>query len=168
MWFYFRLSLLRPRSDKIKERVSMATIGHIHIKVRDLEAATDFYTRFLGLQVVERVGNSHVFLTAGEMHHHLALQYVGPNALLPERHTVGLHHTVFEVADKQAFAKTYRQLTQAGIPVAATDHRVSWALYLTDPSLNGVEIYCDTRGDPDGASYLARYGSSPHRSANVR
>lgn len=130
----------------------MATIGHVHIKVRDLEAATDFYTRFFGLQVTERVGNSHVFLTAGEMHHDLALQYVGPNAPLPERHAVGLYHTAFEVADKRAFAETYRQLTQAGIPVAATDHRISWALYLADPSGNGVEIYCDTRSDPDGVS----------------
>ncbi len=123
----------------------MATIGHVHIKVRDLESATDFYTRFLGLRVTERVGNSHVFLTAGKLHHDLALQYVGPNAPLPERHAVGLYHTAFEVADKRAFAEAYRQLTQAGIPVAATDHRISWALYLSDPSGNGVEVYCDTR-----------------------
>ncbi len=129
----------------------MATIGHVHIKVRDLEAATDFYTRFLGLQITEQVRNSHVFLTAGKLHHDLALQYVGLNAPLPERHAVGLYHTAFEVADKRAFAETYRQLTQAGLPVAATDHRISWALYLSDPSGNGVEIYCDTRHDPDGA-----------------
>lgn len=130
----------------------MATIGHVHIKVRDLEAATDFYTHFLDLQVTERVGNSHIFLTAGEMHHDVALQAVGSDAPSPERHAVGLYHTAFEVADKRAFAESYRQLTQAGIPVAATDHRISWALYFSDPSLNGVEIYCDTRSSPDGAA----------------
>ena len=130
----------------------MATIGHVHIKVRDLEEATDFYTRFLNLKVTERVTNRYAFLTAGEMHHDVALQHVGPNAPLPERHAVGLYHTAFEVPDKRAFAETYRQLTQAGVPVVATDHRISWALYLSDPSGNGVEIYCDTRSEPNGAA----------------
>ena len=130
----------------------MATIGHVHIKVRNLEEATDFYTRFLGLRVTERVGSHYAFLTTGEMHHAVALQCVGPNASLPERHAVGLYHVAFEVADKRAFAEAYRQLTQAGVSVAATDHRVSWALYLSDPSGNGVEIYCDTRSAPGGAA----------------
>ena len=130
----------------------MATLGHVHIKVRDLDEATDFYTRFLGLRVTERVGSSYAFLTAGKTHHDVALQHVGPHAPLPARHAVGLFHTAFEVADKQAFAQTYRQLVQAGLPVAATDHRISWALYLTDPSGNGVEVYCDTRHEPDSAA----------------
>lgn len=130
----------------------MATIGHVHLKVRDLDEATDFYSRFLNLKVTERVRNSHVFLTAGKLHHDIALQYVGPNAPLPDRHALGLYHTAFEVANKRAFAEVYRQLTRAGIPVAATDHRISWALYLSDPSGNGVEIYCDTRSEPDGVA----------------
>lgn len=130
----------------------MATIGHAHIKVGNLEEATDFYTRFLSLRVTERVGSRYAFLTAGEMHHDVALQGVGPSAPLPERHAVGLYHVAFEVKDKRAFAEVYRQLTQAGVPVAATDHRISWALYLSDPSGNGVEIYCDTRSEPDGAT----------------
>lgn len=130
----------------------MASIGHVHIKVRDLEAATDFYTRFVGLRIAESVGNSLVFLTAGKFHHDVALQYVGSDAPLPARRAVGLYHTAFEVPDKIAFAETYRDLIQSGVSVAATDHRISWALYLSDPSGNGVEIYCDTRNEPDGAA----------------
>ncbi len=130
----------------------MATIGHVHIKVSDLAAATDFYTHFLGLRVTERVGNNFVFLTAGKLHHDVALQYAGSNAPLPARHAVGLYHTAFEVPDKHALAQSYRDLTQAGVCVVATDHRISWALYLNDPSGNGVEIYCDTRDEPDGVA----------------
>ena len=93
-----------------------------------------------------------MFLSAGKLHHDLALQYVGPHAPLPVRHAVGLYHTAFEVPDKHAFAQSYRDLTRAGVRVAATDHRISWALYLNDPSGNGVEIYCDTRNEPDGVT----------------
>lgn len=130
----------------------MAAIGHVHIKVSDIDEATDFYTRFLSLRVTERVGNNFVFLTAGKMHHDIALQYVGSNAPSPSRHAVGLYHTAFEVPDKRALAQSYRNLKQAGVCVTATDHRISWALYLNDPSGNGVEIYCDTRNEPDGVT----------------
>ena len=130
----------------------MATIGHIHVKVRDLEEAEAFYTRFLDLKVTERVGNHYSFLTAGKMHHDVALQSVGPNAPLPTRDQVGLFHTAFEVPDKAAFAATYLRLKEAGVPVVMTDHRISWALYFSDPSGNGVEIYCDTRGEADGTN----------------
>lgn len=130
----------------------MATLGHIHIKVRDLGEATDFYVRFLGLQVTERVGNAYVFLTAGGMHHDVALQRVSGNAPLPTNYAVGLYHTAFEVQDKRSFAETYWTLTQAGVPVVITDHRISWAMYFSDPSGNGVEVYCDTRREPAGAA----------------
>ena len=130
----------------------MATLGHVHIKVRDLEEAAAFYTHFLGLQVTERVGNAYVFLTAGRMHHDVALQRVSGNAPLPAQHAVGLYHVAFEVPDKRTFAETHRTLTRAGVPVIATDHRISWAMYFSDPSGNGVEVYCDTRREPDGTA----------------
>lgn len=121
------------------------TLGHVHLKVRDLDRAIAFYTKFLGLRLTERVGDSYAFLTTGRHHHEVALQNVGPNATLPGRYATGLFHIAFEVPDKRAFAAAYRQLIEAGVPVRPTDHRISWALYFSDPDGNGVEVYCDTR-----------------------
>lgn len=125
-------------------------IGHAHLKVRDLERAIAFYTRFLGLQETERVGSHYVFLTAGPYHHEIALQQVGPEAPQPPEHGTGLYHVAFEVPDRRAFAAAYRALTGAGIAVASVDHFISWAMYFDDPDGNGLEIYCDTRTDPGG------------------
>jgi catechol 2,3-dioxygenase len=125
-------------------------IGHAHLKVRDLERAVDFYTRYLGLRLTEQVGQAYVFLTAGSYHHELALQQVGPDAPKPSPDSVGLYHVAFEVPDKRAFAEAYRTLREAGIPVAPVDHLISWAMYFDDPDGNGLEIYCDTRHEPGG------------------
>lgn len=122
----------------------------MHIKVKDLERAVEFYTGLLGLEVTERVGNAYAFLSAGEMHHDIALQHVGPDATVPGRQAIGLFHTAFEVPDKRSFAETYFRVKEAGVAVGPTDHRISWAMYFPDPSGNGVEVYCDTRGEPDG------------------
>ncbi len=126
-------------------------IGHAHLKVRDLARALAFYTRFFSLKVVEQLGDHYAFLSGGDLHHELALQNVGSHAPLPPQHGVGLYHIAFEVPDRRALAEAYNALTSAGIAVAAVDHRISWALYFADPDGNGLEIYCDTRSDPDGA-----------------
>ena len=120
-------------------------IGHAHLKVRDLQRAIDFYTGLLGLSVTEIVGRSYAFLTAGEMHHEIALQAVGNAAPTPPPHGVGLYHVAFEVPDKAALAALYQKLTKAGIEVHPVDHRISWAIYFDDPDGNGLEVYCDTR-----------------------
>lgn len=125
-------------------------IGHVHLKVRDLDRAVAFYTRFLKLQVVERVGNHYAFLSAGSMHHEVALQNVGANAPKPNPYGTGLYHAAFEVSDRLAFQAAYQALTDAGIDVHAVDHRISWALYFTDPDGNGLEIYWDTRTEQHG------------------
>ncbi len=125
-------------------------IGHVHLKVRSLERAIDFYTRYLGLHLTERVGDSYAFLTAGEYHHEIALQQVGPNAPQPPAHGTGLYHVAFEVRDKHAFASAYKALTEADISVASVDHFISWAMYFDDPDGNGLEIYWDTRNEPGG------------------
>jgi catechol 2,3-dioxygenase len=127
-------------------------IGHAHLKVRDLDRAIAFYTQFLGLQEVERVGNHYAFLTAGAMHHEIALQNVGPQAPIPAAHSTGLYHIAFEVPDKAVLAEAYAALVEAGVAVAPVDHLISWAIYFTDPDGNGLELYCDTRTDPDGAT----------------
>jgi len=126
-------------------------LGHVHLKVRDLQRSVDFYRRHLGLQITEQVGGAFAFLSAGAMHHELALQEVGPQAAAPGRGDVGLYHVAFEVADRQELGQVYRGLRQQGIPVHAVDHRISWALYCTDPDGNGLEIYWDTRRTAHGA-----------------
>ena len=125
-------------------------IGHAHLKVRDLQHSIDFYSRFLGLNLTEVVGNHYAFLTAGTYHHEIALQNVASDAPLPPANGTGLYHVAFEVPDKRSFALAYRAPYEAEIPVVAVDHYISWAMYFDDPDSNGLEIYCDTRTLPGG------------------
>lgn len=125
-------------------------IGHAHLKVRNLERAVAFYTRFFNLKVVEQVGDHYVFLSGGDFHHEVALQNVGEFAPQPPAPGVGLYHIAFEVPDRRSFALAYQTLTAAGVTVAAVDHLISWAMYFDDPDGNGLEIYWDTRNEPGG------------------
>jgi catechol 2,3-dioxygenase len=129
----------------------LTKISHAHLKVRDLDRAIEFYTRFFSLKLVERVGDHYAFLTGNEVHHEIALQNVGPNAPQPSPHGTGLYHVAFEVPDRHSLALAYQTLTQAGVSVAPADHLISWAIYFNDPDGNGLEIYWDTRGEPEGA-----------------
>lgn|SRR4051812_17021574 len=125
-------------------------IGHTHLKVRDLDRSIAFYTDILALQLTERVGDSLAFLTAGAMHHEIALQNVGPDAPQPPAAGTGLYHVAFEVPSRADFTAVYRALTEAGVHVATVDHLISWAMYFDDPDGNGLEVYWDTRGEPGG------------------
>lgn len=125
-------------------------IGHAHLKVRDLNRAIAFYTRYFALQVTEQIAGQMAFLSGGAMHHEIALQARGMDAPLQNPYGVGLYHVAFEVPDKRAFALAYQTLTQDGIAVNPVDHLISWAMYFSDPDGNGLEIYCDTRQDADG------------------
>ena len=125
-------------------------IGHVHLKIRNLDKSIDFYRRYLDLQVTEQVADTFVFMSAGSMHHDLALQEVGSNAAMPKRHEVGLYHVAFEAADKESLVKTYRKLKDDGVAVYPVDHRISWALYFSDPDGNGIEVYWDTRDTDHG------------------
>ena len=129
-----------------------ARIGHVHRKVRDLDRAIAFYTHFLGMSVRERVGNAYAFLSGGDLHHEIALQNVGPSAPPAPERGVGLYHAAFEVDDRASLGEAYRALTDAGIAVYPVDHRISWALYFDDPDGNGLELYWDTRGEPEGVT----------------
>lgn len=127
-------------------------IGHAHLKVRDLNRSTTFYTRYFDLKIVEQVAGQYAFLSGGELHHEIALQARGMNAPSQHPYGVGLYHVAFEVPDKRAFAQAYQLLRGDGVEVAAVDHLISWAMYFDDPDGNGLEIYCDTRREPDGAT----------------
>jgi catechol 2,3-dioxygenase len=120
-------------------------IGHIHIKVRNLQRSVEFYSSLLNFSVKEILGNHYAFLSGGEMHHELALQNVGSNALTTFPNSIGLFHVAFEVPDKHSLAKAYLRLKERNLEIIAVNHRISWAMYFSDPDGNGVEIYWDSR-----------------------
>ncbi|MFC6951425.1 VOC family protein [Halorubellus litoreus] len=122
-------------------------VGHVHLKVRDVDRAVEFYRDVLGLDVTERHG-SFAFLSFGDRHHDVALQGVGADAD-PPGPGVGLYHTAFEVASGDALAAVYERLRERDVPVSPVDHGISKALYFDDPGGNGVEVYLDTRADRD-------------------
>lgn len=130
-------------------------VGHVHLKVRDLDRAVDFYAAALGLDVTERHAD-YAFLSweqpeAGaerRRHHDVALQAVGPDAEGPGT-GVGLYHAAFEVDSAEALRATYERLRERGVPVSPVDHGISRALYFEDPDGNGLEVYRDTRAERD-------------------
>jgi catechol 2,3-dioxygenase len=137
-------------------------IGHVHLKVADLERAIGFYRGVLGFDVVQRLGSAAAFLSAGGYHHHIGLntwESLGGSA--PAAGTTGLYHTAILYPTRAALADAFRRVTAAGIELdGAADHGVSESLYLRDPDDNGVELYCDRPVEawprkPDGS--LAMY-----------
>jgi catechol 2,3-dioxygenase len=128
-------------------------IGHVHLKIRDLNRSISFYQDYLGLKVTEKLGDGMAFLSGTDRHHEIALQQLGPQAGSPGRFDVGLYHVAFEVPDRESFLALYDKLQNDGITVYPTDHRISWALYFSDPDGNGIEVYLDTRNNPDGTKF---------------
>lgn len=120
-------------------------MGHVHLKVADLDRALAFYHGVLGFDVTQKMGNSAAFLSAGGYHHHIGLntwESRGGNG--PPAGTTGLYHLAIVYPTRAELADALRRLLQAGIPLdGAADHGVSEALYLRDPDGNGVELYWD-------------------------
>jgi catechol 2,3-dioxygenase len=135
-----------PESHSMKD----LRLGHAHLKVTDIDRAIDFYTHVLGLRVTERLAN-YAFLTSGAEHHTLALQGIGPRAIAPPDHAVGLYHIAFELPDPESFRNAWQKLETEKIAFHPVDHLISWALYFNDPDGNGLELYLDRREAPDGA-----------------
>jgi len=132
-------------------------IGHVHLKVADLERALGFYCGVLGFQLMQRLGDSAAFVSAGGYHHHLGLNtWESQGGPPPAPGTTGLYHVAIRYPDRGALADALRRLLAAGISLdGASDHGVSEALYLRDPDDNGVELYRDRPReewpeDPDG------------------
>lgn len=125
-------------------------IGHVHLKVADLERALAFYCGVLGFQLTQRYGKDAAFISAGGYHHHIGLNtWESRGGSPPAPGTTGLFHTAILYPDRATLADALRRLIAAGIPLdGAADHGVSEALYLRDPDQNGVELYRD-RPEPE-------------------
>jgi len=124
-------------------------IGHVHLKVADLDRALTFYRDILGFSVTQRYGTQAAFLSVGGYHHHLALNtWESKGGQPPAPGTTGLFHTAIVYPTRTALADALKRLLAAGIPLdGASDHGVSEALYLRDPDQNGVELYWDKPQD---------------------
>jgi catechol 2,3-dioxygenase len=124
------------------------TIGHVHLKVADLDRALGFYRDVLGFEVTQFYPGA-AFLSAGGYHHHIGLNtWESRGGQPPAPGTTGLYHVAIRYPTRAALADALRRLESAGIPLdGASDHGVSEALYLRDPDQNGVELYWDRPND---------------------
>lgn len=137
--------------DTLPERPARAAvhpdvrIGHVHLKVADLDRALAFWRDVIGLEEQQRYGDQAVFLSAGGYHHHVALNtWESKGGAWPPPGTTGLFHVALLYPDRPALAVALKRLLDAGWPLeGASDHGVSEALYLRDPDGNGVELYRD-------------------------
>lgn len=138
-----------------------ADIGHVHLKVSDLERSIAFYRDVLGFEVTTRYGHQAAFLSAGGYHHHLGLntwesQGAGP----APRRAPGLYHFAIRYPDRRALAIALKRLIAAGVPLqGASDHGVSHSIYLADPDGNGIELTIDIpreqwRYESDGSLHM--------------
>lgn len=120
-------------------------IGHVHLKVANLQRALDFYCGVLGFALMQRYGTQAAFISAGGYHHHIGLNtWESLDGRPPPHGSTGLFHTAILYPTRADLADALRRLTAAKIPLdGASDHGVSEALYLRDPDQNGVELYWD-------------------------
>ncbi len=137
-------------------------VGHVHLKVADLDRSVAFYSGVLGFAVTQRLGNQAAFLGAGGYHHHIGLNtWESAGGRPPAPGTTGLYHAAFRYPDRKTLADALRRLIAANIPLdGAADHGVSEALYLHDPDGNGVELYRDrprAEWPKDASGNLAMY-----------
>lgn len=132
------LSTARPIHPK-------TCIGHVHLRVSNLERSLEFFCGVLGFQLMQRYGTGAAFVSAGGYHHHIGLNtWESLDGTAPAPGTTGLYHVAILYPNRAALADALRRLIAAGIPLqGASDHGVSEALYLADPDGNGIELYVD-------------------------
>jgi catechol 2,3-dioxygenase len=124
-------------------------IGHVHLKVADIQRSLDFYCGILGFEVMARMGEQAAFISAGGYHHHIGLNtWESRGGSPPPPGTTGLYHHAILFPSRAALARTLKRLVDAPWPLTgASDHGVSEAIYLDDPDGNGVELYRDRPRD---------------------
>ena len=123
----------------------LAKVGHIHLKVSDLERAIGFYRDVLGFELQQQLGDEAAFLSAGGYHHHVGLNtWQSRGGSPPPPGTTGLFHVAFLYPTRESLAKAAQEVIDAGVELTgASDHGVSEAIYLSDPDGNGIELYWD-------------------------
>ena len=124
---------------------SATRIGHVHLKVSDIQKSLDFYCGLLGFELITMHGDQAAFISAGGYHHHIGLNtWHSKDAPPAMKEGVGLYHTAILYPNRKDLADIYARLKESGYPLTgASDHGVSEALYLNDPDGNGVELYWD-------------------------
>jgi len=129
--------------------MSHPTVGHIHLRVANLDRAITFYCDVLGFDLTLRMGDQAAFLGAGGYHHHIGLNtWESRDGTPPPPGHTGLYHSAFLYPDRAALGSVIKRVLAAGIPLeGAADHGVSEAVYLSDPDGNGVELYRDRPRD---------------------
>jgi catechol 2,3-dioxygenase len=120
-------------------------IGHVHLKVADLDRSLDFWCGVIGFEEQARYGDQAVFVSAGGYHHHIGLNtWESKGGSPPPPGTTGLYHVAVRFPDRKTLARALKRVLDAGVPLqGASDHGVSEAIYLHDPDFNGVELYRD-------------------------
>jgi catechol 2,3-dioxygenase len=123
-------------------------IGHVHLKVSDLERSVRFYKDVLGLELQQMYGDEAAFLSFGDYHHHIGLNvWESRGGSPPPRGATGLYHFAILYPSRRALAIAVKKVLENRIRIAAADHGVSEAVYLSDPDGNGIELYCDRPRD---------------------
>ena len=140
-------------------------IGHVHLKVADIERALKFYCGVLGFELRQRYGSQAAFISAGGYHHHIGLNtWAGRGAPRPPPGTTGLYHFAILFADRAALAAAVGRVLEHGVALeGASDHGVSEAIYLRDPDGNGIELYRDRPENewPRGPDGMIRMHTRP-------
>ena len=132
-------------------------IGHVHLKVANIQRSLDFYCGVLGFELVTTYGADAAFISAGGYHHHIGLNtWYSKGASPAPKHSTGLFHVAILYPTRKDLAVALQRIIRAGIRFGASDHGVSEAIYLNDPDDNGLELYCDKPRDqwpvkPDGS-----------------
>jgi len=124
---------------------SKTSIGHVHLKVSDINQSLDFYCKLLGFELTSMYGTDAAFISAGGYHHHIGLNtWMSKNGSAPERNMTGLFHAAILLPTRKDLSILLRRLLEAKYPIGgASDHGVSEAIYLNDPDQNGLELYWD-------------------------
>lgn len=136
---------MKESDDQDYKAPDQTRIGHVHLKVADLQRSLDFYCGLLGFELTTTYGEQAAFVSAGGYHHHIGLNTWHSEGGAPApRGSTGLYHTAILYPDRRELARVCRRILDAGWPLSgASDHGVSEALYLDDPDGNGVELYRD-------------------------
>ena len=139
----------QPGAQQVRPIDAQVRIGHVHLKVSDLQRALDFYCGVLGFELTQRYGTQAAFVSAGGYHHHIGLNtWESLGGSPPPSGTTGLYHFAILYPTRPALADALRRLQAAGVALdGASDHGVSEALYLRDPDQNGIELYWDRPKD---------------------